>query len=402
MKPPMYRQCRKLYSELMGYVSYPRSTMSHMSADMTEREVDPTVSRAVRLMMSRTKESQEQLRMMVEDEIRKRTGKNMGHLLRPVDSVLDVADSNKRKKNLETRTVSLHIEEAPKDSHMNEEFDDEDNDSEINLEILEEDLTCIVCRGMDVAPRNRLIECTECHSLYHQECHQPPVGEADMEDPRSIWYCTDCLKTINRAVSKPHASPKSTVKDPVSTVKPTLKAESAPPTLVFKRTEKPFQMPINQATSKSGSQGIVGMAGLATSIQAAHHSSKQTYVGAGGKPSLVSSFPQGIKTFGGSPVSASACISKQMTAQSSSGTTSDSNINSITTMTSTPTAVNTTGGGGGGGAAAAAATTTTASATGSSSKSSVVPKINVISADKRLANMKKKAAKLQEKRKHSK
>ncbi|XP_049844752.1 integrator complex subunit 12-like isoform X2 [Schistocerca gregaria] len=335
---------------------------------MTEREVDPTVSRAVRLMMSRTKESQEQLRMMLEDEIRKRTGKNMGHLLHPVDSVLDVADGNTRKKNLETRTVSLHIEEAPKDSHMNEEFDDEDNDSEINLEILEEDLTCIVCRGMDVAPRNRLIECTECHSLYHQECHQPPVGEADMEDPRSIWYCTDCLKTINRA---------------------------------------PFQMPINQVNSKSGSQGVVGMAGLATSIQAAHHSSKQTYVGAGGKPSLVSSFPQGIKTFGGSPVSASACISKQMPAQSSSGTTSDSNINSITTMTSTPTAVHTTsvggsGSGGGSTAAAATATTTTASATGSSSKSSVVPKINVISADKRLANMKKKAAKLQEKRKHSK
>lgn len=345
---------------------------------MTERDVDSTVSRAIRLMMTRTKESQDQLRLMLEDEIRKRTGKNMGHLLRPVDSVLDVTDSNTRKKNLELRTVSLHIEEAPKDSHMNEEFDDEDNDSEINLEILEEDLTCIVCRGMDVAPRNRLIECTECHSLYHQECHQPPVGEADMEDPRSIWYCTDCLKTINRAASKPHAAPKPAVKEPVTAVK-TLKAESTP-SLVFKRTEKPFQMPNHSANNKIASQGATGMAGLATSIQAAHHSNKQAYIGTGGKSNLVSSFSQGNKSFGGSS-SASASISKQMSGQSSSGT-SDSNINSITAVTST------------------AASTTTAS--GSSSKSSVVPKINVISADKRIANMKKKAAKLQEKRKHSK
>jgi hypothetical protein len=56
-------------------------------------------------------------------------------------------------------------------------------------------------RGMDVVARNQLVECIECHSLYHQECHQPPVAEADMNDPRSAWYCSDCTKATGKMVS---------------------------------------------------------------------------------------------------------------------------------------------------------------------------------------------------------
>ena len=33
---------------------------------------------------------------------------------------------------------------------------------------LELGLACIVCKKMDVAAGNQLIECQECHSLYHQ------------------------------------------------------------------------------------------------------------------------------------------------------------------------------------------------------------------------------------------
>jgi integrator complex subunit 12 len=56
-------------------------------------------------------------------------------------------------------------------------------------------------RGMDVVARNQLVECVECHSLYHQECHQPPVAEADMNDPRSAWYCLNCSKAMSKTVS---------------------------------------------------------------------------------------------------------------------------------------------------------------------------------------------------------
>lgn len=49
---------------------------------------------------------------------------------------------------------------------------------------------------------NRLVECQECHGLYHQECHQPPINEAEipLNDPRLAWYCADCKKKLNKAV----------------------------------------------------------------------------------------------------------------------------------------------------------------------------------------------------------
>lgn len=45
---------------------------------------------------------------------------------------------------------------------------------------------------------NKLIECAECHSSYHQECHTPPISDQDAADPRLIWYCVQCMRTMNR------------------------------------------------------------------------------------------------------------------------------------------------------------------------------------------------------------
>lgn len=69
------------------------------------------------------------------------------------------------------------------------------SDDTFALEILEDDLTCVVCKGMDVGARNRLVECVECHSLYHQECHTPHIVDTQFDDPRLVWYCSNCSKT---------------------------------------------------------------------------------------------------------------------------------------------------------------------------------------------------------------
>ena len=45
-----------------------------------------------------------------------------------------------------------------------------------------------------VGSGNQLVECQECHSLYHQECHKPPVTQREMSDPRFVWYCAKCTK----------------------------------------------------------------------------------------------------------------------------------------------------------------------------------------------------------------
>ena len=39
---------------------------------------------------------------------------------------------------------------------------------------------------------NQLIECSECGSLYHQECHRPAITEQERGDTRSLWLCSSC------------------------------------------------------------------------------------------------------------------------------------------------------------------------------------------------------------------
>ena len=50
--------------------------------------------------------------------------------------------------------------------------------------------------------RNRLVECQECHQLYHQECHKPPVTDQDVNDPRLVWYCAKCANKLKKQVSE--------------------------------------------------------------------------------------------------------------------------------------------------------------------------------------------------------
>ncbi|XP_063928151.1 integrator complex subunit 12-like isoform X3 [Zophobas morio] len=70
-----------------------------------------------------------------------------------------------------------------------EESNGSSSDKELELDLLKEDLMCIVCNGMDVGARNRLLECSDCHMLYHQECHKPIVTNQDSFDS---WICQNC------------------------------------------------------------------------------------------------------------------------------------------------------------------------------------------------------------------
>ena len=69
------------------------------------------------------------------------------------------------------------------------------SDNELELDLFNEDLMCIVCNGMDFAALNRLLECSDCHSLYHQECHHPPVNSSDAD---GTWTCQNCKDASKR------------------------------------------------------------------------------------------------------------------------------------------------------------------------------------------------------------
>lgn len=57
-------------------------------------------------------------------------------------------------------------------------------------------------RQMTVTMGNQLVECQECHNLYHQDCHKPQVTDKEVNDPRLVWYCARCTRQMKRMVRK--------------------------------------------------------------------------------------------------------------------------------------------------------------------------------------------------------
>lgn len=55
---------------------------------------------------------------------------------------------------------------------------------------------------MTVTVGNQLVECQECHNLYHQDCHKTPVTDKEVNDPRLVWYCARCTRQMKRMVRK--------------------------------------------------------------------------------------------------------------------------------------------------------------------------------------------------------
>lgn len=53
---------------------------------------------------------------------------------------------------------------------------------------------------MTVTLGNQLVECQECHNLYHQDCHKPQVTDKEVNDPRLVWYCARCTRQMKRMV----------------------------------------------------------------------------------------------------------------------------------------------------------------------------------------------------------
>ncbi|XP_076243942.1 uncharacterized protein LOC143185092 [Calliopsis andreniformis] len=53
-------------------------------------------------------------------------------------------------------------------------------------------LLCKVCNDAKLGPLI-LLECQECQEVYHPLCHQPPVVDIDIYDPRIVWRCSKCL-----------------------------------------------------------------------------------------------------------------------------------------------------------------------------------------------------------------
>lgn len=57
-----------------------------------------------------------------------------------------------------------------------------------------EELFCATCGDVHTSLRNQLVECSDCHLLYHQDCHKPAINDADSQSAE--WQCSKCRTSI--------------------------------------------------------------------------------------------------------------------------------------------------------------------------------------------------------------
>ncbi|KAJ8407567.1 hypothetical protein AAFF_G00274240 [Aldrovandia affinis] len=159
---------------------------------------------------------------------------------------------------------------------------------------MEMGLACVVCRQMTLTLGNQLVECQECHNLYHQDCHKPQVTDKEVTDPRLVWYCARCTRQMKRMAQKTQKPPQKAphvavlvapvVKDTLvkkPEVKP--KQDMSSTFQAFKRAEVKssaavLSTPSSSSSSLQPSSGLTGWAAFGAKTSPV-----------GGKPSAASS-----------------------------------------------------------------------------------------------------------------
>lgn len=199
------------------------------------------------------------------------------------------AQRQKEKAEKEKKEKALLISKQENEVTM---VSDEDEGASSQLDAgdfaLEMGIACVVCKQFGVSSGNQLVECQECHSLYHQECHKPPVAEETVNDPRYVWYCSRCLKILQKkqqqASQKPVTKPtkpsaslisgKDLSASMASSAKP-FKTESSSLPLgsiattnstsqAFRKIDPKVIVPPKDTNSQS--KPILGLAGLAANL----------------------------------------------------------------------------------------------------------------------------------------
>ncbi|XP_014223067.1 integrator complex subunit 12 isoform X2 [Trichogramma pretiosum] len=181
---------------------------------MTTFEMDPQYSQAIRFLHSTTKDSSEHLRILLDESIKHRYGQskmliNVLHKKYVTDEQVLSDQSSTSSKKSRSSSSSKHSKSNKSDSPVAviRELTPDPLATDDNLADILEDVACVVCKGMDVGAKNRLVECVKCGSLYHQECHTPAITDLQVDTHPVEWYCYNCVKPT--PVLKEKVSPKS-------------------------------------------------------------------------------------------------------------------------------------------------------------------------------------------------
>ncbi|XP_015904515.1 integrator complex subunit 12 [Parasteatoda tepidariorum] len=414
-------------------------------------EFDPLFIKGLRLLHSKSKDSTDQLKQLLDEMILqskqsnskdkiyttvKLDGENKLHIKKAssVETAKYSSEDNRKseKRNLEKLKqdsmeseakipkleppqVYSYYPSSPPDlpkldqyvTKKEEETESSDDNADADDFAMEMGLACVICNQIEVTQGNQLIECQECHSLYHQECHRPPATDYDYNDPRRVWYCAKCVKNMKKMATKTQKTAKSGIsvpsKEPVSQTKCS-KSESSPPSLIlpFKRTELKTQANSQANNQVTAANKPIGLAGLAANFGGRTTASVST-ASAAPRSVKISTSNTSLKTPFSSTSktsSVSTAITTKSSFQSLASTTSSSTSSQKPSTTTTATkglgllsAVV---------ASVRSAPPVAAAAPGNGNSAHKVASCSpLMSADKRLQIMKKKASKQQERRRLS-
>ncbi|XP_011495105.1 PREDICTED: integrator complex subunit 12-like [Ceratosolen solmsi marchali] len=179
---------------------------------MTALDLDPQFLQALKLLHSTNKDSVEQLRGLLDEAIKQKYGaskmlSNTLHKKYTLEEPVLSDQSSTSSKRSKSSNSSKHSKSSKNNSPVTIQDTPPDLlQSDDNLADILEDVACVICKGMDVGAKNRLVECVKCGSLYHQECHTPHILDSQVDTHPVEWYCCNCVKT--QLVLKERNSPK--------------------------------------------------------------------------------------------------------------------------------------------------------------------------------------------------
>ncbi|CAB3221493.1 unnamed protein product [Arctia plantaginis] len=164
---------------------------------MSSIDFDPAIKLCLKYLHSSAIDSTEQLRLTLDEHIRQTYGnaKTLGNVLpkKYLNEEKLESPRSKHKGEKSVKTVPL-AQQSPQQIQIPERENDDGSvmDGELSLDLLEEDLTCTVCRQISVQAGNRLVECDVCCALYHQDCHKPVISDSDVT---TGWQCATCTSS---------------------------------------------------------------------------------------------------------------------------------------------------------------------------------------------------------------
>ncbi|KAK9497916.1 hypothetical protein O3M35_003815 [Rhynocoris fuscipes] len=234
-------------------------------------EIEPWAMKTLLLLQSRSEDAPYKLReMLVETIQQKYGGRRTWRPVPPVPRSWLAEFRAKKQLNQDgdefMRRVVHSESPVPRspDSNVSESSDSSSDESKgIMIEMVEDELSCIVCNEVGGNPYD-LVECAECHSHYHKECHSPPISDRDVSDPRVVWYCRRCAKTIRVTIPSSLSSLKHAAK--TISVKSTTHGVLSSPPIVSKHFGGSYGTPSKKINVSKLATNIVQLKGHSPTI----------------------------------------------------------------------------------------------------------------------------------------